>query len=123
MNRYLINGVVIKQPDEGLGYGFETTYTEDSTRVQTGVGYFTPLFTVESFSYKATYLTIQEMATILQMVATGHYFDFTYMSPYYGTWRTDEFYVGKGSLNIGWFDESTGHYDELSMNIIGRNPI
>ncbi len=123
MNRYLINGTLIKQPDEGLGYSFETTYTEDSTRVQTGEGFFTPLFTVESFAYKATRLTLREMSTILQMVAKGQFFDFTYMSPYYGGWRTDQFYVGKGSLNIGWFNETTGHYDELSMNIIGRNPI
>ncbi len=123
MNRYMINEVVIKQPDEGLGYNFETTYTEDSTRVQTGEGFFTPLFTVESFAYKATYLTLREMSTILQMVAKGQFFNFYYMSPYYGRWRTDTFYVGKGSLNIGWFDDVTGHYDELSMNIIGRNPI
>lgn len=123
MNRYLINGTLIKQPDEGLGYSFETTYTEDSTRVQTGEGFFTPLFTVESFAYKATRLTLREMSTILQMVAKGQLFDFTYMSPYYGGWRTDQFHVGKGSLNIGWFNETTGHYDELSMNIIGRNPI
>ena len=96
-----INNVVIRQPDENMGYNFETTYTEDSTRVQSGVGHFTAMFTVESFSYEATDVTIAEMSQILQLIAKGRNFTLHYFSPYYGTWRNDTFYVGKGSLSIG----------------------
>lgn len=117
------NGVAIKQPDESLGYDFETTYTEDSTRVQSGVLHSTPLFTVESFSYSASWLTIQEMKQILQIVAKGISFQMHYFSPYYGKWRDDTFYVGKGSLSIGILRKDKEMFKSLSFNIVGVNPI
>ena len=122
-NYITINGVKIKQPDEGLGYSFETTYTSDSTRVQSGSMHATPMFTVESFSYAASYLTIAEMQTILQKVAKGGNFTLHYFSPYYGQWRDDTFYVGKGSLEIGRLTEGGEYFDSLSFNMVGVNPI
>lgn len=122
-NYITINGVNIKQPDEGLGYSFETTYTSDSTRVQSGAMHATPMFTVESFSYAASYLTIAEMQAILQKVAKGGNFTLHYFSPYYGQWRDDTFYVGKGSLEIGRLTEDGEYFDSLSFNMVGVNPI
>lgn len=122
-NYIKINNTVIRQPDEGLGFDFETTYTEDSTRVQSGVLHATPMFTVESFSYSASTLTVAEAKTILQLVAKGKTFTLHYFSPYYGTWRDDKFYVGKGSLEIGRLNESGERIDGLSFNMIGVNPI
>lgn len=122
-NYITINGVKIKQPDEGLGYSFETTYTSDSTRVQSGAMHATPMFTVESFSYAASYLTIAEMQAILQKVAKGGNFTLHYFSPYYGQWRDDTFYVGKGSLEIGRLTEDGEYFDSLSFNMVGVNPI
>lgn len=118
-----INDVVIKQPDKGLGYDFETTYTNDSTRVQSGVLHITPMFTVESFAYTATDLTEEEVKTILQMIARGRKFRLHYHSAYYGAWRDDDFYVGKGSMKIGSWKEEEERYDSLSFNMIGVNPI
>lgn len=118
-----MNGIEIRQPDEGLGYNFETTYTEDSTRVQSGVGHFTPMFTVESFSYEAAWLTVEEMKTILQIITKGGNFTLHYFSPYYGTWRDAPFYVGQGSLSIGRLNEDRERYESLSFNMIGVNPI
>lgn len=122
-NYIKINNTVIRQPDEGLGFDFETTYTEDSTRVQSGVLHATPMFTVESFSYSASTLTVAEVKTILQLVAKGKTFTLHYFSPYYGAWRDDKFYVGKGSLEIGRLNESGERIDGLSFNMIGVNPI
>ena len=122
-DKITINGTVIRQPDTGLAFDFETTYTEDSTRVQSGVGHFTPMFTVEAFGYEASGLTKAEMYTILQLVAKGNNFQLHYYSPYYGTWRTDTFYVGKGSLKIGSLIEDGELFDSLSFNMIGVNPI
>lgn len=122
-NYIKINNMLIRQPDEGLGFDFETTYTEDSTRVQSGVLHATPMFTVESFSYSASTLTVAEAKTILQLVAKGKTFTLHYFSPYYGTWRDDKFYVGKGSLEIGRLNESGERIDGLSFNMIGVNPI
>ena len=118
-----LNGTIIRQPDEGLGYDFETTYTEDSTRMMNGKLYASAMFTVESFSYSATYLTQEEMSTILQIVALGKPFTLHYMSPYYGTWRDGSFYVGKGSLSVGRWNEAEERYDSLSFNMIGVDPI
>lgn len=117
------NGVAIKQPDKGLGYDFETTYSEDSGRVQSGVLHITPLFTVEAFSYTATDLTEAEMSQILRIVAKGAEFKMHYRSPYYGGWRDDQFYVGKGSLSIGSWKEDEERYENLSFNVIGANPL
>ncbi len=124
MQEYVkFNDIKVKQPDKGLGYGFETTYTPDSTRTQDGKGHFTPMFTNESFSYTASWLTRQEMSQILQIVAKGNNFKLHYLSPYYGQWRDDMFYVGKGSLSIGRWNEGKEIYESLSFNMIGVNPI
>lgn len=121
--KILINGIEIKQPDEGLGYDFETNYSEDTARVQSGRLHLSPLFTVESFSYTATWLTVEEMKTILRQVAKGNEFTLRYFSPYYGAWRSDKFYVGKGSLSIGRLRAGEERYESLSFNMIGVNPI
>ena len=122
-NYIKIDDVYIKQPNTGLGYSFETTYSEDTTRTQDGILHASPLFTVESFSYKATHVTVEEMSVILQKIANGRYFTLHYFSPYWGMWRDDLFYVGKGSLSIGRLNEDGEYYDELSFNMIGVNPI
>lgn len=118
-----INNTIIRQPDTGLSYGFETTYTEDSGRVQDGTMYETPMFTVEAFGYTASLLTKTEMSTILQIIAKGQRFTLHYLSPYYGTWRDDSFYVGKGSLSVGSWNESEELYESLSFDMIGVNPL
>lgn len=122
--KILFNEIEIKQPDSGsLGVAFDTTYTDDSGRPTSGVALVTPLFTVEAYSYKATDLTLQEMSQILQIVAKGNRFKCRYLSAYYGKWRTDEFYVGKGTLTVGSWETSKERYDELSFNLIGVNPL
>lgn len=113
----------IRQPESGMGYSFETTYTADTTRDQKGRLHSTAMFTVESFSYEAKNLTKLEMSTILNFVAKGKTFYMHYFSPYYGVWRTDKFYVGQGSLSIGRLRESDEKFDSLSFNIIGVTPI
>lgn len=118
-----INNVIIATPDEGLGYDFETTYSEDTGRVQNGVLHLTPLFTVESFSYSLSNVPAEEVTKILKLVAKGKKFDFHYYSLFYGTWRTDRFYVGKGSISIGRLNASNERVDSFSMNIVGVNPI
>lgn len=124
MQNYItIDGEIIKQPETGLGYDFETTYSKDSTRTQDGIAHFTPLFTVEKFSYSAKLLTKDEMKTILQLVAGGRYFTLHYFSPYFGVWRDDTFYVGKGSLSIGRLNENAEYFEELSFSMIGVNPV
>lgn len=118
-----MNGVVIRQPDEGLGYDFETTYTEDTKRSQSGALHASPMFTVEAFSYEASFLTFAEVAQILGIVAKGGTFTLRYPSLYYGEWRDDKFYVGKGSLKIGRINTNEETVDSLSFNMVGVNPI
>lgn len=123
-NRFMINdNAATKQPDTGLGYSFETTYTDDSGRVQTGSSHITPLFTVESYSYSATDLTLTEMSYILKQVAKGKKFKAHYLSPYEGKWMDGYFYVGKGSLKIGNWKEDEERYESLSFNMQGMEPL
>ena len=88
-----------------------------------GVALVTPLFTVEAYSYKATDLTLQEMSQILQIIDRGKPFTVRYLSAHYGKWRTDKFYVGKGTLTVGSWEASEERYDELSFNLVGVNPL
>ena len=118
-----MNGKIILQPDEGLGYDFETTYTEDTTRAMNGTLYASAMFTVEAFSYEASWVTAEDMKTILQIVARGKPFKLHYLSPYYGVWRDGRFYVGKGSLSVGRWNEKEERYESLSFNMIGVDPI
>lgn len=118
-----INGDDIYQPDEGLKYATETTYTSDSARTQDGVGHFTPMFTVEQLGYTATHIPAKEAANILQKIATGHNFNLHYYSPYYGTWRDALFYVGKGDCNIGSLEENGEYMSSLTFNMTGVHPI
>lgn len=118
-----INGVEIFQPDEGLGYSFETTYSEDSGRVQTGSMHAVSYFTVEQFSYEATEIPMEKATEILQMIAKGNPFTLHYYSIFYGAWRDGLFRVGKGSLNIGTLEEGYEKLSSLSFNMTGEEPI
>ena len=113
----------IRQPDEDMGYSFETTFRADSKRSIGGSLAETPLFTVESLAYSATDLSVAEMKEILQIVAKGKRFLLHYWSPYYAAWRDASFYVGRGSLVIGQLDKERGLYSSLSMNLVGCDPL
>lgn len=118
-----INDIEIFQPDEGLQSSFETTYSEDSTRLQDGRANFTPLFTVEQFSYSATNIPVTDAAVILGLVIKGEAFKLHYFSPYYGKWRDGMFRVGKGQFNIGSVEEGGEMLSSLSFNMTGEEPL
>ena len=118
-----INGIEIFQPDEGLKSSFETTYSEDSTRLQNGSANFVPLFTVEQFSYSATDIPAEEVSVILQQVIKGEAFNLHYYSPYYGSWRDGMFRVGQGQFDIGTLEDGGERISSLTFNMTGEEPI
>lgn len=119
-----INGVDIFQPDEDLGYAIETTFTEDSTRLQSGYANFVPMFTVEQLSYQATSIPMEEATKILQMVGKGEAFTLHYFSVYYGGWRDGTFRVGKSNtISIGSLEENNEKLSSLSFNMTGDKPL
>ena len=118
-----INDIEIFQPDEGLKSSFETTYTEDSTRLQTGEANFVPLFTVEQFSYSATDIPVAEASVILQQVIKGEMFKLHYFSPFYGAWKDGMFRVGQGQFSIGTVEENGEKLSSLTFNMTGETPI
>ena len=118
-----INDIEIFQPDEGLKSSFETTYSEDSTRLQTGEANFVPLFTVEQFSYSASDIPVAEASVILQQIIKGEAFKLHYFSPYYGKWRDGMFRVGQGQFTIGTVEEGGEKLSSLSFNMTGEKPL
>ncbi len=122
-NKIMINGIEIWQPDKGLQSSFETTYSSDSARVQSGVMHATPLFTVEQFSYTATNIPTKEASKILQQIIHGRAFTLHYFSPYYNSWRDGKFRVGKGQFAIGNLTENEEYMESLSFNMTGDDPI
>jgi hypothetical protein len=119
-----INGVDIFQPDEDLAYAIETTFTEDSTRLQSGDANFVPMFTVEQLSYQATSIPMEEATKILQMVGKGEAFTLHYFSVYYGGWRDGTFRVGKSNtISIGSLEENNEKLSSLSFNMTGDKPL
>lgn len=120
---YKINGDIIRQPDEGLTYNWETTYTSDSTRVQSGADHFTPMFTVQQFGYSASSLSLSELAGILKHIVKGKLFTLHYLNPVTGKWEDGQFRVAKGSLEVGRINVGAERCDNLSFNMTGKNPI
>lgn len=118
-----INDIVIFQPDEGLQYSFETTYSSDSTRVQSGQAHFTPLFTIEQLGYTATDIPVKDAKVIIEQIIKGNAFNLRYFSVYYGTWRTAKFRVGKGQFAIGSLKDGEEKLTSLSFNMTGEEPL
>lgn len=123
MEMVKINGVKIYQPDENMACSFQTTYTEDTTRVQNGQLHLTPMFTVEQVAYSVTDIPTDKASEILQMIIKGQKFKLHYFSLYYNAWRDAEFYVGQGQFSIGSLSEDNMHLDSLSFNMTGVNPL
>ncbi len=121
-HRITIDGTEIWQPDKGLKHSFATTYSEDSTRVQSGVGHFTPLFTVEQESYTASHIPVIEASKILKLII-GRNFTLHYFSPYHADWKDATFYVGQGECQIGTLEDGGEKLSSLSFNMTGVNPI
>ncbi len=122
-DRIKINGDAIYQPDSGLAYAFESTYTEDSDRTQNGKGHFTPIFTVEQFGYTATHIPVGAASQILQKIAKGQEFTLHCFSPYYGQWRDAPFYVGKGDCEVGTLEEDEEYLSSLTFRMTGVDPL
>ena len=118
-----MNGIDIYQPDKGLGYDTETTYTEDSARLFSGRANVTPLFTVEQLQYEASNIPQAEATKILRIIDKGGIFTLHYFSLHYGTWRDAPFYVGKNSCKIGSLVENNEKLTTLSFNMTGVNPL
>lgn len=120
--KYLINGIEIFQPDQDLSWNFETTYTEDSSRTQDGIGHFTEMFTTESFQYQASHVPVSEWSKMSRMIV-GKKFDLYAWNPHFGRWKTHRCYVGQGSLNIGTLEENGEYYSSISFNMVDINPL
>lgn len=119
-----MNNIEIWQPDQDMGYSFETIYTEGSVRAQSGEGHFTPMFTTEQYSYRATDIPTAEASKILQIIAKGKAFRLHHFSLYHNEWRDDDFYVGKsGNLQIGSLSEDEMRVSELSFNMTGKSKL
>lgn len=118
-----INGKKIFQPEKDAAVAYETTYTQGSTRSQSGKGKFTPMFTVERFTYTASDIPTADVSEILQMVI-GKNFELHYFSLYHGKWRTATFYVGQTSdVKIGELKENHEIVSSLSFNMQGVDPL
>lgn len=120
--RILINNTAIWQPDRDLAWNYETTYTPDSTRTQNGMGYFTEMFTTESFGYTGSDIPVSEVSKILQMIVGKKYNLYAY-NPYFGMWMTMYCYTGQGSLNIGTLKDGGEKISSLSFNMIDIKPL
>lgn len=115
---------MLPQPDSGaLSYDFETTYTADSGRTQTGVAVVSPLFTVEALGYSRASISKTMLSQILKIIAKGQRFQLHYFSAYYGAWRTSWFYVGKGQLNIGRLNEGKELFTSVEFNMVSVDPL
>lgn len=121
---FMMNNQKVWQPDSEMAAAWETTFTEDSTRVQSGRDHFTPLFTIEQYSYSASNVPVAEATKIIQMVLKGKPVLLHYWSVYYGRWRDDYFRVGKSqNITIGTLISGGEMYSKLAFNMTGVNPV
>lgn len=124
-NRIKLNNYDEVQPTE-FSYSWETTSTEDSGRAMSGTMYDTPMFTVEAWDVKYENLTIAQCKSILQEIVKRPkkpYFNLHYFSPFYGTWRTAQFGVSQGSLNVRSLKRGVENISEISCRFVGREKL
>ena len=112
----------VAQPDE-LGWSFETTYTEDSGRVQSGSAVVSSMHTVEAFSLGYSFLPLASANVIARLIVKGEPVLMHYPSVYYNGWRDDYFYVGKGQTKWGTVRADEEMVEDFSFNAVGVNPI
>ena len=117
------DGVEIAQPERGMAFNYETTYTEDSGRVQSGTAIVVPIFTVKSYSYTRTHPTVDEVKQILSYILNGKKYEMYAFNPASCAWGWDVYYTGKGDMSIGYLTPDGGHYDSFSFNAVGVKPI
>ena len=117
------DGVKIAQPERGMVLSYETTYTEDSGRVQSGTAIVVPMFTVKSYSYTRTHPTVSEVKQILSYILKGGKYEMYAFNPLTGAWSWDVYYTGKGDMSIGYLTSDGGHYDSFSFNAVGVKPV
>ena len=120
--RITFNGATIKQPIK-FDPNFASTSSEDSGNTIDGTMHNTVLFTKESFNAEFSDLTLEEMSLILQQVVGKNQFMMHYLSPYYGKWRDDYFYVAEGSLTTGTWKVNEEKWESLSFSVVGVNKI
>ena len=121
-HKILMDDVEIAQPD-ALGYSFETTYTADSGRVQTGTAITSSMFTVEAFSFSYSSLTWAEARLIVRKIIKGNPVKLKYPSIYHGGWREGYFYVGKGETNWGSVVVDEELIEDFKFNAVGVEPL
>lgn len=120
-----IDNVAYPQPDT-FNHRLETTDGESTTRPISGVLKGSPLFVVEAFEYEAKDLSVSDASNILKAITRRpgkETFQLYYFSPFYGMWRTDEFYVAQNSTRIGCLKEDQETIESISCNMIGVNPV
>lgn len=123
--RISVDGFSAVQPKK-FDYNFSTTSTEDSGRPMSGVALITPLFTTEAFAVEYGELTPAQASTLLHAIVQRPgkpFFSLHYFSPYYGTWRTADFYVGDGSLKIKNLKIGSEKMKSITCNFVGRFPV
>lgn len=99
-----------------------TTYTEDSGNTMSGDGFLDPMFTKESYSLEFSDVTKEQAKNLFQKViptASHPTFKFHYYSWFYGKWRTDDFYVGQGSMKCKTLEENEEALSSITFNVIG----
>lgn len=124
-NRIAVDGWNTVQPTT-FKYNFQTTSSEDSGRTMSGKASISPLFTVEAFDVEYEDLTPAQASALLKKIVqrpSKPYFSLFYYSPYYGNWRTDQFYVGEGSLDIKTLKEGEELISQISCSFVGRNKL
>ena len=123
--RIAINQWSAVQPTT-FDFGFETTATEDSGRAMSGALSYSPLFTVEAFDVEYQDLRPAQASTLLQHIVptpAKPYFSLYYFSPYYGAWRTDQFYVGDGTLKVKTLQDGYERIESITCRFVGRNKL
>ena len=118
-DRYKINGKRMPQPDKDMTCNFETTYSEGSNRTQFGKAILVPLFTVIQYGYEATNVPEELVNAIIK----GKPFNLFHYSIYHRDWRTESFYVGKGSFNLASAAPGEEYYSKITCNMTGVNPL
>ena len=123
-DKYSFDGYTPTRQPSTVQSMWATTSTSDSGRNQFGYMTNKPLFSNEAFkvSFEEN-LYEPDMSHILQAITGKSSFSFHYYSPYYGAWRTAQFYVANIDASNVMVKDGREFLAGLSFQVTAINPL
>ena len=109
--------------EDGYKIAYATTSSSNTNRTMRGVMKNSPLFTVEAYDLKCSYIKATDASKILHEVLQKSGFDFFHFNLYTCSWETRRFYAVNFNAPAVDLTDGAEMLDELSFQVTSEKPV